>query len=148
MKILIAPWSSPLPNGKTNAKNYPGWRGVVSRLAGRGHHTIQIGRTGEELVGAHEFLADLSLKGIMELAAGCDRWASVDSFLPHLVTRIKPGVVIFGKSDPLIFGYPENCNLLLDRRGLKEQQFQWWVDEPFDSGVFVGPDAVVDAVLK
>jgi hypothetical protein len=58
------------------------------------------------------------------------------------------GVVIWGKSDPLLFGYPENVNLLKDRKYLRARQFYIWDDEPFDPEVFVEPAEVVKAVKK
>jgi hypothetical protein len=64
----------------------------------------------------------------------------------------RPGVVIFGPSDPVIFGHEENVNLLKDRRFLRKQQFWLWSQiEPHlasNPDIFVSPEVVVAAVLR
>ena len=51
----------------------------------------------------------------------------VDSFLPHLAHLYgKLGFVIFGQSDPKLFGYPENVNILKDPKYLRPNQFWNW----------------------
>jgi ADP-heptose:LPS heptosyltransferase len=76
---------------------------------------------------------------------------SIDSFVPHLARYYKckaKVVVLWGKSDPLIFGYSEHINLLKDRKYLKTQQFQWWKDEPYNPEVFVSPEEVFNVIQK
>jgi len=129
MKILIC------PGNKQTAKSYPHWDRLTTLLAG---HNIK------GVVGI------LKEQEIIDLINWCDVWASIDSFLPHLVKyrKLKPGIVLWGKSDPLIFGYPENKNLLKDRKYLKGQQFKWWIDEPIDPTVFVEPEEIAKEIDK
>src|SRR5258707_727923 len=83
------------PGNVQNAKSYPHWVRLL------------------ELFKDHEVK---TIEGIMPepviigLVNWCDVWVSIDSFLPHLVAHhnLKRGVVLWGKSDPLIFGYPKN----------------------------------------
>jgi hypothetical protein len=56
--------------------------------------------------------------------------------------------VIFSQSDPVIFGHPDNVNLLKDRKYLRELQFQTWMGVPYNEDAFVSPDEVVNAVSQ
>ena len=51
--------------------------------------------------------------------------------------------MLFGQSDPLIFGHPENINLLKDRKYLREQQFWWWEQCEYKEDAFVRPEEVI-----
>ena len=110
---------------------------------------IQIGVKGEAIFPRTETVFDQPIDKITELLRQCDTWVAVDNFLPHLAHLIKKrGVAIFGKSDPLIFGHPENINLLKDRRYLRPLQFDIWERETFDREVFISPDEVVKSIME
>ena len=145
--ILIAPWARNTTNGIQSPKNYPYWEDVVNGLRDK---VIQISCNDEPNInGCSQRYNDLSLDKIELLINECNTWISIDSFLPHLGWSLgKPGVVIFGLSDPLIFGHSENINLLKDRKYLRKRQFGLWAEEQFNPDVFVSPDQVVDAVNK
>jgi hypothetical protein len=146
-KIVISPYSQKLITDKINAKNYPWWSEVVESLKKEGYYIIQIGITGEEPIGADEIKYNLSFKEIKELILQSATWASVDNFLPHFCSFIdKPGVVIWGQSDPVVFGYKKHTNLLKDRKYLRELQFYTWHDVVFTPDCFVSPDVVVKAI--
>lgn len=113
---------------------------------------FQIGVSGESeicncLAG---FLTDLSAEQIFRLCNTADAWLSVDNFLPHLLNyyKAKPGIVIFGQSDPLIFGYPHNTNLLKDRKYLRGQQFWWWEQAEFIEEAFVSSNQVIKLLTE
>ena len=129
MKILV------IPGNVHTAKSYPYWDQLLELLK---DHEIR------RVEGV------LPLQQVIDQINWCNVWITIDSFLPHLVVyhKLKRGVVIWGKSDPLIFGYPTNINLLKDRKYLKPNQFKWWKDEPDDPDVFVLADIVVQAVEK
>ena len=102
MKILIHPFSHRLPNGNRNAKNYPFWSELLADVISLGHEVEQIGIEGEQQL-VPVFHKNLSLDGIREKLMWCDLYVAVDSFLPHLAHLIGVrGIVIWGKSDPLI----------------------------------------------
>ena len=146
MKIIISPYSSVLRTGLCNAKNFPWWPEVVARLVHDGHHVTQVGLPGEVLVPLAEFMAP-RLGELFTMVTKCDVWASVDNFMPHLCSHThKRGVVIFSRSDPVIFGYPVNVNLLKSRSFLRPDQFGIWTECAFDPDTFVGVDQVVAAI--
>lgn len=145
--ILISPWSRHA-DGKPSPKNYPHWVEVVRVLKARGHEVHQISCKGEYDISANRRFDDLPLREIGKRILECRAWCSIDNFFHHLAWAVgKPGVAIFGQSDPLIFGHRENTNLLLDRKHLREQQWWLWSQTPYKPEVFVPPAAVVEAVL-
>ena len=123
--IILAPYSKKLRNGKENPKNYPHWEEVAHFLISADFRITQLLYAGEKQI-EHTFAQEYtSLKMCETLVRQSDLFLSVDNFLPHLAHTIgKRGVVIWGTSDPLIFGYPENVNLLKDRKYLRGNQFE------------------------
>lgn len=151
MRILIAPYSAKLPNGNLNPKNYPYWPELVKMLNKEGYKVVQIGVAGEErVVGTSEFFENPSFDTVKELVDHCATFISIDSWLPHFCNaeRLKRGVVIFGQSDPRIFGYAHNINLLRGREHLRQFQYDSWMAAEFNPKVFVYPDRVIEAVRK
>lgn len=148
--VIISPYSKPLrpPQDKqTNPKNYPYWKEVIAALRAQGIRTIQVGAGGEKPIGADEIKLGLSFSDLKKLLEASSTWASVDNFFNHFATyHKKRGVAIFGRSDPNIFGYSENINLLRDRACLREKQFWMWEQDTFRADVFVGPEIVVNAI--
>lgn len=118
-----------------NAKSYPYWEELCDLL--KDHEVTRVNSI-------------IPIAKIKEMVNNNDIWISIDSFLPHLVHfyHLKPGIVIWGKSDPLIFGYPENRNLFKDTKYLKAQQFQWWKDEPIEEKVFITPQEILTVILS
>jgi ADP-heptose:LPS heptosyltransferase len=146
--VIISPFSRALPSGRINPKNYPHWEELISILKSVGVRTIQVGEKGERLIGADEVKHNLSLAELKEVVLGADTWASVDNFFHHFCAlHKKAGVVVFGKSDPNIFGHPININLLKDRSCLRKYQYDIWDAETFDPQVFVDPKTVFSAIL-
>jgi ADP-heptose:LPS heptosyltransferase len=129
VKILV------VPGNVHTAKSYPHWPQLLKLLEG---HEVR------------KILGELPLSEIIEAVNWCDVWVSIDSFLQHLVAyyKLKPGVVIWSKSNPAIFGYSTNINLLKDRKYLKPQQFKWWRDEPDDLDAFVAPEIIVQEIER
>lgn len=144
MKIVISPYSQKMRDGKPNPKNYPYWKQVIEGL--KDHELIQIGVNGEEKL-VEDCLFSLSQREIREATEDADLFISVDNFAQHFFHYYgKRGIVIFGKSNPSLFGYPENINLLKDRKYLREKQFDIWEAEEFSEDVFVSPEVVIQAV--
>lgn len=152
-KVIISPYSRQLRKfnlndiDRINPKNYPYWKDVISQLRSKNYYVIQVGVSGEGLLGANEERFNLSLKDLRELLLSANGWASVDNFFNHFATYYKKkGVVIFGHSDPKIYGYAENINLLKDRSYLRKDQFCLWEQDTFDENCFVAPEVVVSAI--
>ena len=145
--ILISPYAKPLRNGVANhPKNYPHWQEVVSGL--NGEEIIQIGAGDEKAISPKvKMMKNLSFIAIEGLVRQCRIWISIDTFLPHLAHHVgKPGIVLWGQSDPNIFGYKENINLLKDRKYLKPNQFLIWEQCEYNADAFVSPQMVIDAI--
>lgn len=146
MKIIIFPFAKQMRNDQPHPKNYPYWTEVISKLKNLGHEIIQVGINGEEQL-VDDFRKNLSISELSNLIIECDTWIGVDSFGQHLAWDLKKkGIAIFGRSDPNIFGHPENINLLKDRKYLREKQFWLWEQTEFIKESFVDPDTVIDAI--
>lgn len=139
--IIIAPYAKPLLSGKQNPKNYPYWEELISQID---EPIIQVGVTGEkQLVG--DFRQNLRISELRELIQSCRTWIGCDSFFQHLCwDEKKKGIVLWSVSDPLIYGHPENINLLKDRKYLAENQFLWWEYIDHQSERFVEPQVVLE----
>jgi len=134
-KLLIFEKTSSLRNGKRNAKEYPYWKDFYALANDYEIVIVNEKKSNEELI---------------SLIKWCDIWISVDSFIPHFVSfyKLKKGIVLFGKSDPSIFGYETNINVLKDDKNLRKEQFLWWEDEVYDPNVFVSPETLLKIVKK
>ena len=138
--IIISPYSKQLKNGKRNPKEYPHWEELIALI---NEPIVQVGIAGEKQL-VPDFRPNLSLVQLKELLQECRTWIGCDSFFQHLAWSIgKPGIVLWSVSDPLIFGHPENINLLKDRSCLAENQFLWWDYVEYDSSKFVSPQEVI-----
>jgi ADP-heptose:LPS heptosyltransferase len=137
--IVIAPYAKKLRNDKENPKNYPWWPELISMID---EPIVQVGIDGEIPL-VDDFRKNLSIPELYDLIKECRTWISVDSFFQHLAWDAgKPGIVLFGQSDPLIFGHLENINLLKDRKYLREQQFWLWEQCEYNEDAFVKPKDV------
>ena len=98
---------------------------------------VQIGVEGEvQLV--DDFRKGLPISQLKELLRECRTWISCDSFFQHLGwIEGKKGIVLWSVSDPLIYGHPENTNLLKDRKYLAGNQFLWWEAYDHNEETFV-----------
>lgn len=138
--IIISPYSRKLRNGLPNPKNYPYWKELISLID---EPIVQIGVQGDEQL-VEDFRQDLSLAELKTLVEECRIWISVDSFFQHFCWDLKkPGIVLFGQSDPLIFGHPENTNILKDRSYLRCEQFWLWEQCEYNINAFVDPKEVI-----
>jgi ADP-heptose:LPS heptosyltransferase len=138
--ILISPWAKKLRNGENNPKNYPFWKELISLID---QPIVQIGIEGEEQL-VEDFRTNLPLEQLKTLLFYSQTWISVDSFFQHLAWDLgKPGIVLWGQSDPNIFGHPENINLLKDKKYLREKQFWWWEQCEYNADAFVTPEEVL-----
>ena len=135
-------------NGKPNPKNFPYWEDVVKGLKVKNYHVIQVGVKNEkEILGVDEVLFNQPLEELEKLIKKCKTWVAVDNFFPHLCRlQAKSGIVIFGQSDPDIFGHPENINLLKDKTYLREKQFDIWETVTYTNECFVDAQTVLNSI--
>lgn len=151
MKVLISPFAQKLRNGKENPKNFPYWEELVLKMIVNGITPVQIGANKDAPIkGVTDFRQGLKLNQIRELIKECETWISVDSFLQHMNQYYdkKRGIVIFSQSDPRIFGYPTNINLLKDRSYLRDKQFWLWEQCEYNKEAFVSSDEVFFTLMK
>jgi len=141
--IIIAPYAQKLRTGKENPKNYPYWELLVQELQ-KTIHVVQVGVEGEKQL-VPDFRKNLPIPALRELLWQSRTWIGVDSFFQHLGwdEGIK-GVVLWGPSDPLIYGHPENINLLKGREYLTENQFLWWEATEHKNERFLKPKEVLE----
>lgn len=150
-RILIAPYPAKLFNNNTNPKSYPYWTKLVELLNKEGYEVIQIGVSGEvEIAGVNQFITNFPFSKIRDLAETCATWISCDSWFQHFAHfhHLKRGVVLFGPSDPRIFGYRDNVNLLRGRDFLRPNQFASWMEWNYDPNAFVYAENVIPEVVK
>jgi ADP-heptose:LPS heptosyltransferase len=139
--IIIAPYAQKLRTGKLNPKNYPYWKELISKID---EPIIQVGVEGEEQL-VPDFRKNLPIAELRKLLKDCQTWIGVDSFFQHLAwDEGIPGIVLWGPSDPLIFGHPENINLLKDRSCLVDNQFIWWEATEHRNDRFVKPKKILE----
>ena len=145
--IIIAPYAQKLRTNKENPKNYPYWELLVQELQ-KTMHVVQVGVEGEKQL-VPDFRKNLPIPALRELLWQCKTWIGVDSFFQHLAwDEGVSGIVLWGPSDPLIFGHPENINLLKDRSYLTENQFLWWESTEHKNDRFVKPIEVLAYLNK
>ncbi len=139
--IIISPFVKPLKDGKNNPKNYPYWETLIEMID---EPIVQVGVQGEKQL-VSDFRKNLSIGELRKLIQECRTWISCDSFFQHLAwDEKKLGIVLWGPSDPLIFGHPENVNLLKDRSHLTPNQFLWWEATEHKNERFVKPKEVLE----
>lgn len=143
--IVISPWARPLRNGAPNPKNYPFWPELISLID---EPIVQVGTKGETQLTTH-MQTDLDLSSLAALIHSCRTWISVDSFFQHYAWHIgKPGIVLWGQSDPNIFGHTSNINLLKDRSYLRQQQFWLWEQAEYRTDCWLDPATVAQVLLS
>lgn len=141
--IIISPFSQKLRSGKENPKNYPHWKKIIACLALLGEEVVQVGIEGEEQL-VEDFRTNLNLDDLAALVKQCRTWIGVDSFFQHFCWDLGvPGIVLWGQSDPNIFGHPENINLLKDRKYLRPDQFLIWEQCEYRTDCWVAPEEVI-----
>jgi ADP-heptose:LPS heptosyltransferase len=142
--IVIQPFSRPLNNGKQNPKNYPYWQELIQFI---NEPIVQIGLNSEQQL-TEDFRKNLSISELKSLIHECRTWIGIDSFFQHLCwVEGKQGIVLWSVSDPLIFGHPENINLLKDRNNLAANQFLWWEAIEHNPDNFVKPEEILPHII-
>lgn len=151
MKILIAPYAKKLRGqDRSNPKDYPWSKELVSLLEQEGHEVIQVGCSGEEQI-AKTVINDLKFQDVLKLIAGADTFIAVDSYLQHAAWFIgKKGIVLWGQSDPKVFGHSIHKNLIKSRKNLRQgyKMFDWWESAETNPEVFVKPAKVILTLRK
>ncbi len=90
------------------------WEALVEEIKAKGYKVVQVGGMRETPIKA----CDMNMAGVfsyrltLALAEQCKTWISVDTFLGHAGHAVKkPGIALFGATDPEIFGHKTNINI-------------------------------------
>lgn len=141
--ILLNAWSRPLRSGRQNPKNYPWWPQVLARIV---LPVTQVAVAGDPAL-VSDVRWNLELSELAKLVDECHTWLAVDSFFQHFCwDRNNPGIVLWGPSNPHIFGHEENINLTLGQPAWRTNQFLTWEQEPVDIHKHVPPEQVLTAL--
>lgn len=153
--FLISPYSRKIfDNTKENAKNYPYWEELVKllKLNISNCYIIQVGVTGEKKIdGVNECRFDLKIEYLKKLLDECHTWISVDNFFHHFAHYYKKyGFVIFSKSDPKIFGYEENINILKSSKYIRppNETYNFWSEVDNEKESFSSAQNVCDIIVN
>lgn len=145
--IIISPYS----HDENHAKSYPYWNELIAKIKTLGYKTIQIGTKNEPLFNTDEHYIDLPFKEIENKILECRCWISVDNFLQHLcncMSTVIQGIVIYGLSDPNLFGYKYNKNILKSKNNLRSNQFDSWPHVKRNDNVFFKPDEMFEQIAN
>lgn len=148
--ILLSLFSRQTPEGEPSPKSYPFYKELAAEL-NKNWLTVQLGIEGEPDIRAARRYNDLPAEDLVRLVKDIDTWISVDSFLPHLMQCYCPqkrGITIFSQSDPQIFSYSNNINLLKDRKYLRKEQFEFWSGISADKSSFVSPKEIINSLKE
>lgn len=135
---------------KPSPKNYPLSAAIklVELLKQNNIISAQVGVIGEPDLNADEKYFNLPFNKLKDLLLSADTFICVDNFCSHMAHYYgKHGIVIFSKSDPLLFGYSENVNLLKDRKYLVSDSYGFWESVESQKEAFIEPEIVLKAVL-
>ena len=159
--IIISPWSQKLKGDKPNPKNFPKetWDKLVEYVINTtGFKVVQIGLIGEQQIARTVPLWSPSLEILEVLVTNAVSWIAVDNFLQHFISSLgeyKPGMVLWSVSDPNIFGYSTNVNLLKSREYLRpnsaegqrrgmDNQFCKWDMAKYDPQAFLSAEEICE----
>lgn len=147
-KVIISPYSKQLPFKDENPKNYPYWPELVNILKEHDCYITQLIFSKEKAIkNVDTFLISPSNISIKESLEENDFFICVDTAFQHIANYYdKTGVVIWGPSDPLLFGYKDNVNILKSRKGLRKNQYGQWFDESFNIKLFPKPEKVFETI--
>ena len=122
--VLIQLETNKLKSGE-NPKNYPYAGALVALIK---EHDPDVVFVGNE---------KLPFKDLENMVDCADMIVCIDSFLQHLAwIRGKYAYVIWGQSDPLLFGHSCHINLLKDRKYLRKYQYEIWETTPMNQTVY------------
>lgn len=132
--VIISRGVRPLPNGNRSAKDYPYWDELI-KLLSKDYEVIEVVKE--------------PLDKLEKMIKEAKYVICCDSFLQHFCWYYKKqAIVLWGTSDPLIFGHAENINLLKDEKYLRRRQFDTWEAEPYNPEPFISPQEVIQVLRK
>ncbi len=148
--VIISPFSRKTHlTAKESPKNAPRelWKTIIDDLRAKGIKTTQLGVDGEEDLLTNEFIKNAAPSELLILLKQADLSISVDNWLPHFCHfyKINKNIVLWGKSNPEIFGYQEFTNLYKDKKYFRigREQYKYWQDVEYQPEAFVSSQVVL-----
>lgn len=149
MKIFLAPFTNKRIDGKPHAKEYPFWEELLNLITIQDEVYQYVMPGDKELV--KSVIPHVPFKDFFNIVKEMDTFLCVDSYLPHFMNCHFPdkrGFVLFGPSDPTIWGYQQNFNLTNGRSFWRPNQFETWNQWEANPESHVNPLDVYSAITK
>ena len=128
-------------------KDYP-WAEELAKWLECDHKLIQVGGAEDKHLTDH-FVKNPSFNEVAALVETCHTAICVDSFMQHAMWYFgKKAIVLWGISDPLIFGHDIHVNLIKDRSYLRKNQFDLYYSNEVNPNSFVTPAKVMEELEK
>ena len=133
-------------------KMYPYWTYLSILLKEKGHIVKQLKFLNEPAVNNVEIVDNPSHIKIVELLKDKNSYLiSNDSFIPHLLNYHLPNkksFVLFGVTDPKIYGYSQNINILKSNNFLLPNQFLNLDKLKSDKNIWPEPIFILEIIEK
>lgn len=148
-QIIIFPYPADLPSGEVNPKTFPYWKQFVEIANKEGYEVIQVSPlTALKIEGVKIVTGFLPSEAIINLVRKSEFYVTVDSFAQHLLNPFISGYVIWAFSDPAIFGYRNNVNIIKSDKYLRKEQFKNWESIPNYEEAYFKAEEVWDIIKK
>lgn len=94
----------------------PSWTTLCSELRSQGHQVVQLGVKGEKKIQGVSFIEATTLSDLVFLLGHSRLHIDGEGGLVHLAHSVgTKSVVLFGATDPKVYGYPTNVNIYADK---------------------------------
>lgn len=158
MNILISPYCARIPivqNGKVvgtqdSAKTPYYWKEfmAVVHATQKDWEFLQIGAPDDIHLPHCKFKSPRIPQEAVELIKSTDTWVCPDTWLQHLASPIKKGVVVWSRSNPKLFGYDTNINLVKDEKYFKPDPWSTWHQTEYIKEAFVDYEEIIMALKE
>jgi hypothetical protein len=133
-------------------KTYPFWNILIDNLKEAGYKVVQFKFKNEPSYNNVDEVITPSFPTIVELLKDPDSYLiSNDSFIPHLLNVYLPtkkNFVLFGCTNPDIYGYSQNINILKSKSFLVENQFTVLKDLQPNKNMWIEPIFILEIIEK
>ena len=124
-----------ISSGTHKAKCYPYWDELAYILTNKGYHITQLGIGDQKRICAGignpniDYVWDKPLKEVEDVVRQVGDFVAIDNFLHHLAHQLGVrGAVIYGPSDPRLFGYSDQINIIKKYEYLRKDQLGFYRD--------------------
>lgn len=154
-RILIHPEAKSCKDGSISPKNYPYFNELIEKIKNN-FKDIEINQLGnskdKKLNQINNYYFDIDLQDIENLIDEHDLWISIDSFLPHYCDcyKLKNGIVIYTVSNPDIFGYKSNINLIKNKKFIRNRNkiFIYYNKEDYNENAFIDYNKIYEKIQE